>query len=146
MSMSMNKVINILLVEDDQLDILDIKRTMDKMNILHRMQVARNGEEALTYLEGDVARREQPVPDVVLLDINMPKMNGLEFLSTIRKNDFWKDLKVFIVTTSEEKVDKEAASKLGVSGYIVKPLKFNNPSSMDAFHLMIDLMNIKNRI
>jgi CheY-like chemotaxis protein len=141
----MNKVVNILLVEDDQLDILDIKRTMDKMSILHKLQVARNGEEAITYLEGEL-RQQQPLPDVVLLDINMPKMNGLEFLSTIRKNDYWKDLKVFIVTTSEEKVDKEAAKSLGVSGYIVKPLKLNNPSSMDAFHLMIDLMNIKNRL
>lgn len=142
----MNKVVNILLVEDDQLDILDIKRTMDKMNILHRMQVARNGEEALAYLNDEVLQKNLTAPDVVLLDINMPKMNGLEFLSTIRKNEQWKDLKVFIVTTSEEKVDKEAAAGLGVSGYIVKPLKFNNPSSMDAFHLMIDLMNIKNRI
>jgi CheY-like chemotaxis protein len=142
----MNKVVNILLVEDDQLDILDIKRTMEKMNILHRMEIARNGEEALAYLEGEIHQKHQAPPDVVLLDINMPKMNGLEFLSTIRKNDHWKDLKVFIVTTSEEKIDKEAATALGVSGYIVKPLKFNNPSSMDAFHLMIDLMNIKNRI
>jgi CheY-like chemotaxis protein len=139
----MNKVVNILLVEDDQLDILDIKRTMDKMNIFHRMEIARNGEEALAYLEGEIHQKNQAPPDVVLLDINMPKMNGLEFLSTIRKNDHWKDLKVFIVTTSEEKIDKEAAAALGVSGYIVKPLKFNNPSSMDAFHLMIDLMNIK---
>jgi CheY-like chemotaxis protein len=142
----MNRVINILLIEDDHLDILDIQRTMEKMNILHRMQIARNGEEAIRYLDDEVIKKHQPAPDVVLLDINMPKMNGLEFLSTIRKNSYWKDLKVFIVTTSEEKVDKEAAASLGVSGYIVKPLKFNNPSSMDAFHLMIDLMNIKNRI
>jgi CheY-like chemotaxis protein len=142
----MNSVVNILLIEDDQLDILDIQRTMEKMNILHRMKIARNGEEAIHYLEDEVIKNHQPSPDIILLDINMPKMNGLEFLGTIRKNTHWKDLKVFIVTTSEEKVDKEAAASLGVSGYIVKPLKFNNPSSMDAFHLMIDLMNIKNRI
>jgi CheY-like chemotaxis protein len=141
----MNKVINILLVEDDQLDILDIQRTMDRMNIFHRMHIAKNGEEALAFLEGE-GLTPSGHPDLVLLDINMPKMNGLEFLATIRKNDHWKDLKVFVVTTSEEKVDKEAASKLGVSGYIVKPLKFSNPSSMDCFHLMIDLMNIKNRL
>lgn len=142
----MNKVVSILLVEDDTLDVLDIKRTMDKMNILHRMHVARNGEEAMQYLEQQEPGNPSKNPDLVLLDINMPKMNGLEFLGTIRKSDAWKDLKVFIITTSEEKVDKEAAQKLGVSGYIVKPLKLNNPSSMDSFHLMIDLMNIKNGI
>ena len=140
----MNRVVNILLVEDDTLDILDIKRTMEKMNILHRMHVARNGEEAMDFLRDQNPDNPVTSPDLVLLDMNMPKMNGLEFLSVIRKNDAWKDLKVFVVTTSEEKIDKEAAQKLGVSGYIVKPLKLNNPSSMDSFHLMIDLMNIKN--
>jgi CheY-like chemotaxis protein len=80
---------------------------------------------------------------VILLDINMPKMNGLEFLSYIRKREEWKDLKVFVVTTSDERVDREASRKLGISGYIVKPLKLNNPSSIDSFNLMIDLMNMK---
>lgn len=142
----MNKIINILLVEDDQLDIIDIQRTMDKMSILHRMHVAKNGEEALSFLVGEASHAAGTYPDLILLDINMPKMNGIEFLSTLRKNDQWKDLKVFMVTTSEEKIDKEAAARLGVSGYIVKPLKLSNPSSMDCFHLMIDLMNYKNRI
>ena len=73
----------------------------------------------------------------------MPKMNGIEFLSYIRKRNEWKDLKVFIVTTSDERVDRESTKNLGISGYIVKPLKLNNPSSMDSFNLMIDLMNIK---
>jgi CheY-like chemotaxis protein len=139
----MNKVVNILLVEDDTLDILDIQRTMDKMNILHRMHVARNGEEALDFLQHQNPHDPATSPDVVLLDMNMPKMNGLEFLGSLRASNVWKDLKVFVVTTSEEKIDKEAAQKLGISGYIVKPLKLNNPSSMDSFHLMIDLMNIK---
>jgi CheY-like chemotaxis protein len=142
----MNKVINILLVEDDPLDILDIQRTMGKMNILHRMHIAKNGEEAMAFLEGERKVPSGNYPDLVLLDINMPKMNGLEFLTNVRHQDAWKDLKVFVVTTSEEKVDKAAAAKIGVSGYIVKPLKLSNPSSMDCFHLMIDLMNIKNRI
>jgi len=79
----------------------------------------------------------------VLLDINMPKMNGFEFLNVIRQDEHLKDLKVFIITTSDERVDREAARKLGVAGYIVKPLKLNNPASMDSFNLMIDLMNMK---
>jgi CheY-like chemotaxis protein len=75
----------------------------------------------------------------------MPKMNGMEFLTTIRKKNEWKDIKVFVITTSDEGEDKEMAQRLGVSGYIVKPLKFNNPSSIDSFNLMIDLLNIKSK-
>jgi CheY-like chemotaxis protein len=70
-------------------------------------------------------------------------MNGFEFLAAIRKDDRWKDLKSFMITTSDEKVDRETAKQLGVSGYIIKPLKLNNATSLDAFNLMIDLMNMK---
>lgn len=138
------KVINILLVEDDTLDVMDARRTLDRMNILYKMQVAKNGEEALAYLN-DISYEGSEKPDIILLDLNMPKLNGIEFLSIIRQMEEWKDTKVFIITTSEEKEDKELTQRLGVSGYIVKPLKFNNPSSIDSFNLMIDLLNIKNK-
>lgn len=137
-------VINILLVEDDTLDVMDARRTLDRMDILYKMHVAKNGEDALAYLN-DVAATGGARPDIILLDLNMPKMNGIELLSNIRKNNEWKDVKVFIITTSEEKEDRELTQRLGVSGYIVKPLKFNNPSSIDSFNLMIDLLNIKNK-
>lgn len=142
----MEKVINILLVEDDTLDVMDAKRTLDKMGVLHIIQVAKNGEEALQYLEKVDKENPDSKPDVILLDLNMPKMNGIEFLATLRKSERWKGIKVFVLTTSEEREDKEQTKKLGVSGYIVKPLKLNNPSSIDSFNLMIDLLNIKNRI
>jgi CheY-like chemotaxis protein len=142
----MDKVINILLVEDDTLDVMDAKRTLDKMGILHLMHVAKNGEEAMQHLEKIEKENLDSKPDVVLLDLNMPKMNGIEFLTTLRGMPQWKQLKVFVLTTSEEREDKEHTKKLGVSGYIVKPLKLNNPSSIDSFNLMIDLLNIKNRI
>lgn len=135
----MEKVINILLVEDDQLDVIDIRRSLDKMKIFYQLHTAKNGEEALDMLQDENALR----PDVVLIDINMPKMNGIEFLTAIRKDDKLKDLKCFIITTSDEKVDRESARQLGVSGYIIKPLKLNNATSLDAFNLMIDLMNMK---
>src|SRR5687768_10996168 len=124
------KVINILLVEDDTLDVMDAKRTLDRMNILYKMHVAKNGEEALVYLK-DISYNGGEKPDIMLLDLNMPKLNGIELLTIIRQMEEWKDTKVFIITTSEEKEDKELTQKLGVSGYIVKPLKFNNPSSID---------------
>jgi CheY-like chemotaxis protein len=142
----MDKVINILMVEDDSLDVRDAQRTLDKMNVLYKMHVARNGEEALSYLNNGAAGPAYVRPDIVLLDLNMPKMNGSELLQAIRSNSQWKDLKVFVITTSDEKEDREKIKALGVSGYIVKPLKFNNPSSIDSFNLMIDIMNIKNRI
>lgn len=136
----MNKVVNILLVEDDHLDILDIQRTLDKFNIIHKLQIAKNGEEAVQVLENQSPSER---PDIVLIDINMPKMNGLELLSILRNNESWKDLKCFMLTTSEDQLDKKVATDLGVSGYIIKPLKLNNPSSIDSFNLMIDLMNVK---
>jgi len=83
-------------------------------------------------------------PDLVLLDLNMPRMNGLEFLQIIRNRPGWRNLKVFVLTTSDEYEDKSAMRDLGVSGYIVKPLKVSNGTSMDAFNLMIDLMNMQN--
>lgn len=137
------KVVSILLVEDDQLDVIDIKRTLDKMKILYSLHVARNGEEAIDMLPGSGSKALDRLPDIALIDINMPKMNGLEFLQVVRNTEQWKHLKCFMITTSEESVDKEAAKKLGVSGYVVKPFKLNNASSMDSFNLMIDLMNMK---
>jgi CheY-like chemotaxis protein len=141
----MDKVINILMIEDDTLDVMDARRTLDRMSILYKMTVAKNGEEAVEYL-GKKREWEGQKPDIILLDLNMPKMNGIEFLQKLRSTDEWKETKVFIVTTSEEKEDRQKVRGLGVSGYIVKPLKFNNPSSIDSFNLMIDLMNIKNKI
>jgi CheY-like chemotaxis protein len=137
------KVINILLVEDDSLDIMDIQRTLDKMKIMYRLTIAKNGAEALAILKQRTDNYSERLPDVVLIDINMPKMNGLELLSVIRNTEEWKHLKCFMITTSDEGVDRAAARKLGISGYIVKPFKINNPGSIDSFNLMIDLMNMK---
>lgn len=139
----MNKVILILLVEDDQLDVIDIQRSLDKLNILYKLAVARNGEEAIQFLEGDRGEFNGDMPDIILLDINMPRMNGLELLKIIRNTPEWRSIKCFIITTSDEKLDKETANQLGVSGYIVKPFKVNNPASLDSFNLVIDLMNMK---
>jgi CheY-like chemotaxis protein len=138
-----NKVVTILLVEDDQLDAMDIKRSLDKLKFIYRLIIAKNGEEAIEVLEGKSKEGAIALPDVILLDINMPRMNGLEFLQIIRNTEKWKNIKCFIITTSDEALDKQAANNLQVSGYIVKPFKINNSSSIDSFNLMIDLMNMK---
>jgi CheY-like chemotaxis protein len=139
----MSRITTILLVEDDQLDAMDIKRSLDKLNVLYKLVVAKNGEEAIDMLKGHHTVVLDNVPDIILIDINMPRMNGLEFLQVIRDSPDWKGIKCFMITTSDEKVDKEAARKLGVSGYIQKPFKINNTSSLDSFNLVIDLMNMK---
>jgi CheY-like chemotaxis protein len=140
----MKRVINILLVEDDNLDQMEVKRTLEKKNIVHKLKIARNGEEALKVLQERNSDIFNGKPDIILLDLNMPKMNGFEFLGQIKQHEEWKDIKVFILTTSEEREDKTAAAHLGISGFITKPLKLESPSSIDAFNLMIDLMNMQN--
>lgn len=140
----MTKVINMLLVEDDNLDVIDLKRTLDKAGIIYKMKVAKNGEEGLRLLSEGDEEVFSGTPHIVLVDLNMPRMNGLEFLQVIRNRPEWKDIKVFMLTTSEETEDKRQARSLGISGYIIKPLKLNNPGSLDAFNLMIDLMNMQN--
>ena len=139
----MNRVINILLVEDDNLDQMEVKRTLEKKNIVHRMKIAKNGEEALKLIDEDSSDIFSGKPDIILLDLNMPKMNGFELLGHIRSKEELKDVKVFVLTTSEEREDKVHANNLGVSGFITKPLKLESPSSIDAFNLMIDLMNMQ---
>jgi CheY-like chemotaxis protein len=139
----MSRITTILLVEDDQLDAMDIKRSLDKLNVLYKLVVAKNGEEAIDMMKGNHEVTLENLPDIILIDINMPRMNGLEFLQVIRDTPEWKKIKCFMITTSDEKVDKEAAKKLGISGYILKPFKINNTSSLDSFNLVIDLMNMK---
>jgi CheY-like chemotaxis protein len=135
------KIRNILLVEDDMLDIMDLKRGLDKLNILYSLVIAKNGEEAIELLNKEGTPEMEHLPDFILIDINMPKMSGLEFLSIVRASEKWKHLKCFIITTSDEDIDRDAANRLGVAGYTVKPFKINNSGSMDSFNLMIDLIN-----
>ncbi|WP_291148034.1 response regulator [Flavobacterium sp. UBA7680] len=136
---------NILLIEDDELDTISVERSLKKLEIQYILHTAYNGLEALKLLRDS----EDPlVPDVILLDINMPKMNGIEFLRIIRSDENLKDLNVFIMTTSSESNDRDTAEELGISGYIIKPLNYNDntkrPDSMDAFvqfHLRKILLN-----
>ncbi|PSL30642.1 response regulator [Chitinophaga ginsengisoli] len=135
--------INILLVEDDKLDVIDIKRSLDKLNIFYKLTNAKNGEEAITLLSEQISTGNGPLPDVMLIDINMPKVNGFEVLEYMRDREEFRQIKRFILTTSGDRTDKTTAEKLGISGYIIKPLKLNSPTAMDAFNLMIDLLNFK---
>jgi CheY-like chemotaxis protein len=114
------KLVNILLVEDDEVDIMNVQRAFKKNNITNPLFIARNGLEALDKLRNKIV----PVPQIIILDINMPQMNGIEFLQELRKDDNLKHLSVFVMTTSNEDSDKLNAYNLNVAGYILKPLSF----------------------
>jgi CheY-like chemotaxis protein len=139
---------SILLVEDDYLDIRNVERELKKININLPLHIARNGREALAMLRGEGFPKIDPLPKVVMLDINMPKMNGIEFLTEIRKDPILRDLNVFIMTTSNDDTDRFAAKNLNVSGYIEKPLTFDtfggkSGSTIDSFSLFLDLLKMK---
>lgn len=113
---------SILLVEDDEVDIMNIKRSFEKNKIANNLHIAHNGLEALKMLRGDNMPKPDPLPKIVLLDINMPKMNGIEFLQEIRKDPELRSLTVFVLTTSNEDQDRWDAYDLNVAGYILKPV------------------------
>jgi CheY-like chemotaxis protein len=125
----MTQLVNILLVEDDEVDIMNVKRAFKKNNINNPLFIARNGLEAFDALKGSNPELIVPAPRIILLDINMPKMGGIEFLSQIRKNSDLRSTTVFVMTTSNEESDKIAAYDLNVAGYILKPLSFEGFTS-----------------
>ena len=122
------RIINILLVEDDEVDVMNVKRAFQKYKITNPLYVAGNGIEALEMLQWQNGKPPQ-VPEtrrLILLDLNMPKMNGLEFLYEIRENDVLKRTPVIVMTTSDEDRDRIEAYNLNVAGYILKPVTFGN--------------------
>ncbi|MDO9274956.1 MAG: response regulator [Lutibacter sp.] len=117
----MRKSLNILLVEDDMIEIMKFNRTISKLACPHNIVEAKNGEEAL-----DILYKNESLPDIILLDLNMPKINGLEFLGIIKKNNDLKYIPTIILTTSNNHKDVSDCHQLGIAGYLVKPLKFDD--------------------
>lgn len=120
--------LDVLLVEDDEVDVMNVQRSFRKNDVPHRLRIASDGLQALEMLRNNVT----PIPQVILLDINMPRMGGLEFLHELRSDPRLQSIAVFIMSTSDNSIDKEAAYQYNVAGYIVKPLsaeKFNQAIS-----------------
>lgn len=114
---------NILLVEDDQVDVMNVRRAFDRNRITNPLYVARDGIEGLRMLrsgEVPVGRR------IVLLDLNMPRMNGIEFLREIRNDPELHLTPVVVLTTSNDERDKIDAYNFNVAGYLLKPVTFVN--------------------
>ena len=110
----------ILLVEDDQVDAMTVKRALKDLNVTNRLDISNNGEEALDFLRND---RNQK-PGIILLDLNMPRMNGIEFLKIAKKDELLKRIPVVVLTTSKEEQDRIESFELGVAGYMIKPVDY----------------------
>lgn len=134
------KTLNILLVEDDAVDVMNVRRAFKKGNITNPLFVAGNGLEALEQLRGDEFPRSRRL---VLLDLNMPKMNGIEFLRALRSDPDLRATPVVVLTTSDAERDKVEAYDLLVAGYLLKPVTFTNfcetMASLNKYWTLVEL-------
>ena len=110
----------ILLVEDDEVDTMTVQRAFKDLKVTNELVHRINGEEALKYLRAE----DRQMPCVILLDLNMPKMNGVEFLKISKDDKKLKKLPVVVLTTSKEEHDIVESFELSVAGYIVKPVDY----------------------
>jgi CheY-like chemotaxis protein len=110
----------ILLVEDDDVDVMTVKRAFNDLKVTNQLVSTGNGEEALEYLKS----QSNTKPGVILLDLNMPKMNGIEFLKTVKTDEALKKIPVVVLTTSGAEQDIAESFNLGVAGYMVKSVDY----------------------
>ncbi len=110
-----------LLIDDDEIERLKFARVLQKNNYSHKLIEAKNGEEAIQYLEN-----AEELPNLVFLDLNMPKMNGIEFLKNLKSNSRLKHIPSIILSTSNNHNDLKESYEIGIAGYIVKPLKYED--------------------
>lgn len=130
----------ILLVEDDRVDIMTVQRALNKIDVSNPLYVARTGVEALGMLRGDGYPRIEPTPSLILLDLNLPKMGGIEFLKELRSDPDLRHLSVIVLTSSNEPRDRAAAFEYEVDDYIVKPHSFDEFSTAMAI-IFAELLN-----
>ena len=110
----------ILLVEDDEVDIMTIQRALKDLRVANSLEVTLNGEDALDYLRNPGKAK----PCIILLDINMPRMNGIEFLKERSRDGGLKSIPVVVLTSSREEQDMVQSFSLGVAGYMIKPVDY----------------------
>ncbi|NAS32206.1 response regulator [Flavobacteriaceae bacterium R38] len=111
--------LRILFVEDDAIEAMKFRRVVSRFDLKFSITEAKDGEEALKILEV-----KDNLPDIVLLDLNMPKINGIEFLKILKKDEVLKYIPTIILTTSNNRRDILECYKIGIAGYVLKPLKY----------------------
>lgn len=131
----------VLLAEDDIVDAMTVERALGDLEISNQLIHKINGEEALEYLRSDSNEK----PCVILMDLNMPKMNGLEFLRLIKADETLKEIPIIVLTTSNEEQDIDESFKLGAAGYMVKPVDYKEFLEkirvIDSYCTLIELPN-----
>jgi CheY-like chemotaxis protein len=123
----------ILLVEDEENDALLVQMAFQQNHLLNPVQWARDGLEALAYLNGDKEysdRKKHPFPEVMILDLKMPRMSGLELLTWIREHPQFRVIPTIVMTSSSQDLDIEQAYNLGANTYMVKPCSFDELAKM----------------
>ena len=116
----MNSNKPILIVEDDVVDAMTIQRALKEINVTNKSSHVTNGEDALGYLQND----SEEIPCIILLDLNMPRMNGIEFLKKVKNEDKYKHIPVIVLTTSSEERDRMQSFSFGVAGFMTKPIDY----------------------
>lgn len=129
-----------LIVDDDKVSVMAMQRAMRKLKIVNDTEVCHDGQEALEFLRAEVAAQGRLPPYIVTLDLNMPRMGGLEFLEAVRADTALERVVVFVFTTSDMPTDVQSAYRKNVAGYIVK----ENPS--ETFANALDMLNTYARI
>lgn len=127
----MSKALNILLIEDDEIEVMKFNRVLSALKLSHKIFEANNGEEAI-----EILKVKEVVPDIIVLDLNMPKINGIEFLRILKADDYLKYIPAIILTTSSNRKDILECYRIGIAGYVIKPLKY--PDYVDRITKLIE--------
>jgi len=109
-----------MLVDDDAVDAMTVKRAFEDLGLAHPLVHVTDGERALAYLR----ETSNPKPAFVLLDLNMPKMNGIEFLRVVKADQTWKGIRIIVLTTSGDRQDVGSSYAHGAAGYFIKPVGY----------------------
>lgn len=131
----MTKSLNILLIEDDAIEVMKFNRVVKTLGLNHKIIEANDGEQALTILKD-----KEIIPDIILLDLNMPKLNGIEFLTILKNDEILQYIPAIILTTSSNHKDMLECYKIGIAGYVLKPLKYEDYT--DRIKRMLDYWSI----
>lgn len=124
----------ILLLEDDQIEIMKFERVI-QMLASYDVQIAKNGEDALRELQSSL----EPLPNLILLDLNMPEFNGIEFLKALKKNEKWFHIPCVVLTTSDNHIDLLECYQEGIAGYFLKPLRYKE--YVELIHMILNYWN-----
>lgn len=116
----MKSAMRVLLLEDDQIEIMKFERVIQTIDASYQVHIAKDGEEALHFLEDNLPT----LPNIILLDLNMPKFSGIEFLKVMKQKAEWYHIPCVVLTTSDNHVDLLECYQEGIAGYFLKPLRY----------------------